>query len=551
MTKRPNIVIFNPDQMRADALGHLGNPAAHTPFLDAFAAREAVSFSNAYCQNPVCVPSRCSFFTGLYPHVRGHRTMQHLLRPGESSLFSELKDAGYYVWMNARNDLVAGQYPGLMERHATEIYYGGCRPKEPGLENPSPRGGPGDKNYYSHYEGRLQLDETGRHYTADDEDVDAAIRRILNPADDRPLCLFLGLMYPHPPYQAEEPYFSAIDRTRLPRRIRAQECSGKPKMEELIRRNMAMEEYTEQDWDELRACYLAMCMKVDEQFRRLCQALKDAGIYDDTAIFFFSDHGDYTGDYDLPEKSQNTFEDCLVRVPLLVKPPKDCPVDPGVTGSMAELVDFYAIAMDFAGVEPGQDQFGRSLRPILADRSTPGREYVFCEGGRLPGETQCDEFHAVSSGTPADKARPYWPRQQAQTDGEAHAKATMIRDERYKYIRRQAGGDEFYDLLEDPGERINRVEDSAYRQQITAMRLAMLDWYQATCDVVPRDYDARFTPEMMWAKVRPECPPDRQEEMRQRLRDGVPMFEIVRQCREMSKKSMRDFHTGPPKTGGL
>ena len=67
MKKRPNILIFNPDQMRADALGHLGNPAAHTPFLDDFAAREAVSFSNAYCQNPICVPSRCSFFTGLYP----------------------------------------------------------------------------------------------------------------------------------------------------------------------------------------------------------------------------------------------------------------------------------------------------------------------------------------------------------------------------------------------------------------------------------------------------------------------------------------------------
>ena len=62
-----------------------------------------MSFSNAYCQNPVCVPSRCSFFTGLYPHVRGHRTMQHLLRPGESSLFSELKDAGLITTENNGN----------------------------------------------------------------------------------------------------------------------------------------------------------------------------------------------------------------------------------------------------------------------------------------------------------------------------------------------------------------------------------------------------------------------------------------------------------------
>ena len=58
MGKRPNIIIFNPDEMRWDTMGHMGNPAAVTPFLDRFAKTEAVSFSNAYCQNPVCVPSR-------------------------------------------------------------------------------------------------------------------------------------------------------------------------------------------------------------------------------------------------------------------------------------------------------------------------------------------------------------------------------------------------------------------------------------------------------------------------------------------------------------
>ena len=86
MKKQPHIIIFNPDEMRADAMSHLGNPAAVTPNLDRFAEEDAVSFSRAYCQNPVCVPSRCSFFTGLYPHVYGHRTMSHLLHPGEDSL---------------------------------------------------------------------------------------------------------------------------------------------------------------------------------------------------------------------------------------------------------------------------------------------------------------------------------------------------------------------------------------------------------------------------------------------------------------------------------
>ena len=97
MGRRPNIIIFNPDQMRADSLGHLGNPVGATPFLDQFSQEDAVSFQNAICQNPVCVPSRCSFATGQYPHVRGHRTMSYLLREDETSIFEELKNAGYHV----------------------------------------------------------------------------------------------------------------------------------------------------------------------------------------------------------------------------------------------------------------------------------------------------------------------------------------------------------------------------------------------------------------------------------------------------------------------
>ena len=120
--RKPHIIIFNPDEMRWDTMGHMGNPAACTPNLDRFAAEDAVSFSHAYCQNPVCVPSRCSFLTGRYPHNDGHRTMRYLLRQGERSLFQELMDHGYYVWMNGRNDLVAGQIPGLTASHANEIF---------------------------------------------------------------------------------------------------------------------------------------------------------------------------------------------------------------------------------------------------------------------------------------------------------------------------------------------------------------------------------------------------------------------------------------------
>ena len=278
MAKQPHIIIFNPDEMRGDALAHLGNPASITPNLDAFAAHEAVSFGQAYCQNPVCVPSRCSFFTGLYPHVRGHRTMSHLLRPGETSMLKELKEAGYYVWMNDRNDLTAGQIPGWTESHATEIYYSGQKKQGPGNVNPGQRGEPGNKYYYSHYEGQLKCNAEGKNYNGDDEVVDAAIERIHNRPADQPLCMFLGLIYPHTPYRVEEPYFSAIDRAKLPKRVHADDCTGKPLMESEIRKYAGMQDFTDADWDELRAVYLGMCMKIDVQFGKLVEALKEEGV---------------------------------------------------------------------------------------------------------------------------------------------------------------------------------------------------------------------------------------------------------------------------------
>lgn len=532
MKKRPHIIIFNPDEMRWDTMGHMGNPAAVTPYLDSFAETEAVSFRNAFCQNPVCVPSRCSFFTGLYPHVHGHRTMSYLLHPGEENLFSELRDAGYYVWMNARNDLFAGQMEGWAESNADEIFYGGDVPAAPGMEKPVEASKKGDKDLYSHFEGKLLLDGEGRNYNSDDEAVDAAISFVKNRTEEQPVCLFLGLMYPHVPYGVEEPYFSSVDRGKLPARIREEDCEGKARMLDLIRGYQELGQYSEADWDELRATYLGMCGKVDQQFKRLCDGLKEAGIYDDCAIFFFSDHGDFAGDYGLTEKAQNCFEDCLTRVPLLIKPPKDCGLDAGITDAMAELVDFYATAVDYAGVRPGRTQFGKSLRSVVEERGCGNREYVFSEGGRLPGEQHCDEYH--SSGPQGPKETfVYWPKMMAQTDDKAHAKGTMIRSRDYKYISRISGEDEFYDLNADPGELVNRIRDQAYEGQIAKMQVEMMRWYQGTCDVVPYAYDRRFTDEMLWAKVKNCCPPGHEAEIREKIRGGIKQGALIQYIKEL------------------
>lgn len=530
VSERPNIIIFNPDQMRADAMGHLGNPAAKTPFLDSFAQTESVSFRNAFCQNPVCVPSRCSFTTGLYPHTTGHRTMAYLLREQETSLFKELKDAGYYVWMNARNDLIAGQIPGLMERHASEIYYGGGESSS--APGPSiQRGQPGGKEYYSFFGGQLGLDENGRNYSPDDEDLDAAIARIKEKPKDQPLCLFLGAINPHPPYQVEEPYYSAIDRSKLPLRIRPESCSGKSDIEGKIYSHQGMDQYTEEDWNELRACYLGMCMKVDDMFRKLCEALKEADEYDNSAIFFFSDHGDFTGDYGLSEKAQNTFEDCLTNVPFLVKPPKGFDLDPGISDSLVELVDFYATAMDFAQAEPTHTQYGCSLKGILSDRTISVREFVTCEGGRNPNEIHCDEFHANGpKGT--QPFHPYWPRHFAQTDPDAHAKGFMLRTKQWKLVSRINGKDELYDLTADQQELHNLFGESGMETITAELKTKQLTWLMETADVVPYDYDSRFSNEMIWAKVKRLVPPEYEDEIKAQIAGRTNMFILIQQCKQ-------------------
>ena len=536
MKKKPHIIIFNPDEMRWDTMGHTGNPAAITPNLDAFSQNDAVSFSNAFCQNPVCVPSRCSFFTGLYPHVNGHRTMSHLLRPGETTLLKELKDAGYYVWMNDRNDLCAGQYPGWVESHADEIFYPNSSLRSPGPLNRNQRGTPDGSYFYSHFEGQLGLDAEGRNYTTDDQAVDAAIHKIRNHSDeDKPLCIFLGLMYPHTPYQVEEPYFSAIDRSKLPPRIRPEDCTGKSAMLNAIRGYNGMQNLSEPEWDEIRAVYLGMCMKIDAQFGRLCQALKDADMYDDTAIFFFSDHGDYAGDYGLVEKSQSSLEDCLTRVPLLVKPPKDYALDPGICDGMCELVDFYATAMEMAGVAPSHTHFGRSLIPMLENRNTEIRRFSCCEGGRLPGEFHCDEYHQPNNSL-AQPQDVYWPKKMAQKDDNAHAKATMIRTKQYKYISRITGEDELYDLIADPGETTNRIDDPALAQEKMQLQIALMKWLQETSDIVPFDFDHRFTEESMWSKLKPVVPAGYEEDVRQKIRSGWGVGALFGYCFSLRNK---------------
>ncbi len=493
MNNRPHLILFNPDQWRGDVLGHAGNPAACTPHLDQIVAGEAVSFRNAFCQNPVCTPSRCSFMSGWYPHVRGHRTMFHMLRPDEPVLLRDLKEAGYYVWWGGKNDLIPGQ--GSSEAYCSLRYQPRRDPKRPMHPNlhgwEEWRGEPGGDNYYSFLAGKIET-YAGEPF-AYDEDwavVEGAIEAIQNRPKDQPLCLYLALNYPHPPFAVEEPWYSRIPRSAIPARIPTPEdWQGKPSLLQGIYRRQGLQGWSEERWREMQAVYYGMCARVDHQFGLLVQALKEAGIYEDTAIFFFADHGEFAGNYGLVEKSQNTFEDCLTNVPFIIKPPAGTPLRPGVRQALVELTDLRATVEALTGLEPGYTHFGRSLLPVIAGETEEHRRAVFCEGGRLHGERHCMELGSASASDPHGL---YWPRVNLQTSaGPEHTKAVMCRTRGYKYVRRLYESDELYDLQADPMELHNRIHDPALKDTLAALKEQMLDFFLETGDAVPWQEDER------------------------------------------------------------
>lgn len=500
MSKQPNILWFVADQMRWDSMGHTGNPAAATPHLDSL-AQAGVSFDNAYCQNPVCVPSRCSFLTGLYPHTLGHRTMHFMMRKEDPNILKTMKENGYEVVWIGRNDFIPSAWAktdycdlffdgsDLVEKSTLEM----SKPNFAHNVDAAPEIAPvmqglePDSLKYSFYLGKFPEESLNK--TLDWNCVNAALNyleeRNKSGNQEKPFFIYCTLSFPHPPYGCEEPWYSLIDRSKLPpRRKDVERLEDKSEILRQIRAKQAMNDWTEEQYDEIRAVYLGMTARFDHHLGLLIQKLKDTEVYDNTSIFVFSDHGDLTGDYGIAEKCQNSFEDPLTNVPLLVKPASNMAVKPGRNGALVQLNDLPATVFEMTGIKPDYIQFGQSLCPTIATGEAH-RDAVFCEGGRLRGETQAMEpFHGPES--------PYWPRISTQHESDvAHGKGCMIRQGNLKYIMRLYGKDELYDLDRDPQELQNRIDDPEYSSKIILMKERMLRFYMETGDFVPTSMDKR------------------------------------------------------------
>ncbi len=501
MKKKPNIVYFVADQMRCDSLAHMGNPASITPNLDGM-LEDGVSFENAYCQNPVCVPSRCSFLSGLYPHTTGHRTIHYLQNPGEPNILRTMKNNGYEVIWIGRNDIIPADQS---KEEFCDAYYDGWNDedtksvtrtepfhhlllKNSPKDNKQEKKNTDDPGYYSFYTGKKENPEDD-FMDKDENCVKKALEYIEKKSkekDSKPFFLYITLIYPHPPYGCEEPWYSSIDRSKLlPRRPSALTLEGKPSMLKGICEKQNLEAgWKEDDFTELRATYLAMVSRFDYHYGLVRDKLKENQLYDDTSIFVFSDHGDYTTDYGIAEKVQNCFEDPITNVPLLVKPAKQFECKPRKSKALVELVDLTETICEMSGIQTEYVQFGKSLLDTLSGNEVH-KEAVFCEGGRIHKETWAMELGHK-------KESHYWPRLATQAEeGPEHTKAVMIRMGNYKYTYRLYEQDEFYNLEKDPLELKNEIGNEDYTQDIQKMKMKILDWMIETGDIVPNRKDLR------------------------------------------------------------
>lgn len=487
-----NYLFFFPDEMRAESLGCYGHPVVRTPHLDRLAA-EGVRFEQCHVQHTVCTPSRCSLMTGWYPHTAGHRTLWHLLRPHEPSLFRYLNEAGYRIEWFGKNDLYSPEYiheiwgePNQADNAGTHRTGQGSHFRK---DNPYAADDPA---YYSFLFEPRGGDEAG---TETAVKIKQAIDFLRSPqAQESPFFVYLPTAMPHPPYAAPQPYHDLYDPDALPE-LRPAELEGKPSFYRLIREYRRLDRADDALLKKIQAVYLGMISHADHWLGELLRALDESGLAETTTVIVASDHGDWAGDYGLVEKWPSGLDDTLTRVPLIIRSPSSAAGH--VVKEPVELFDIMATVLDLSEIPAEHNHFAQSLVPQLQGGAGDPDRAVFAEGGYDTREPHCFEGdpQRMFGGIARDPSHIYYPKGKQQQDHpESVCRASMIRTADYKLVRRTANTNELYDLRRDPRELDNVYGKEAYGQVQAQLESRLLDWYIHTSDVVPTNEDPRGFP---------------------------------------------------------
>ncbi len=477
MSDRPNILWYCTDQQRFDTIAALGNQYINTPNLDRFVSRSA-AFTHAFCQSPICTPSRASFLTGMYPSAVGvnGNGFRSFPRHHQDRLISKvLHDAGYDCGLIGKLHLASAflrreqrvddgyeyfqyshDHKGGNERGNEYVEW----IKAQGIDHNTvlrPRGIASTDDYRNSHrdpgfggfsEPTPENDNVPTHLHQTHWCTDKAIEFIgRNREPEKPWFLSVNPFDPHPPFDAPYEYYRRYDPESLPGAHFAEsDLAHQRRLEaagiDFQNRARHPEEFQHK---QMQASYYAMIEFLDEEFGRLLDFLDASGQRENTIIIFMSDHGEMLGDHGLVLKGCRFYEG-LMRVPLVIAWPGR--VQPQVTDELIELVDIVPTLYELLGMDVPLYVQGRSAASLLREGAsdTPHREFVRSE--HYAATNLADETHA-----------------------------SMYRDRRWKLtVYHQKGICELYDLDADPWEHNDLSEDP--------------DCADVMWDLLRRSYDA-------------------------------------------------------------
>jgi arylsulfatase len=472
--RRPNILWICTDQQRLDTLGCYGNNLVETKSIDGLAT-DGVLFENAFCQSPVCTPSRASFLTGRYPRTTRCRQNGQSIPADEVLVTKLLHDAGYVGGLSGKLHISACHPIACKgtERRIDDGYDVFHWSHHPGAGWPT--------NEYMHWLREKHVDFKVDKYRdfkhvcvgmpAEHHQTtwcaEKAIAFIEESAGfETPWFFSVNFFDPHhrfdPPRDYLERYLDRLDEIPLPNYVKG-ELDGKPVWQRMDHENAyagtAGHAYDAMSDDEhrlIRAAYWAMVDLIDDQVGRMLDALNATGQRDNTLVIFMSDHGEMLGDHGIYLKGAYFYEPgihmpLIISMPGTIQPARRSP-------ALVELVDIAPTLLDAVGLRPHSGVQGRSLWPMLTGETALDhhRDDVYCE---------------------------YYNANQRY---ETPAHLTMVRTERHKLVAAHGHHDgELYDLEADPNETHNRWADPAYAEVRHDMLLRLCDRMAWTVDPLP------------------------------------------------------------------
>lgn len=432
--ERPNVLFIATDDLNCD-LSCYGHPLVKTPNLDRLAAR-GTRFDRAYCQFPLCSPSRTSLLTGLRPDQTQVFDLKKHFRsvlPGVVTLPQLFRTNGYIAARVGKiyhygvpGDIGTSGLDDPPSWDSVVNPRGRDKEEESQLINYTPKRGLGSSLSFLKAEG------------TDEEQTDgigaSATIKLLEEHRDRPFFIACGFYRPHCPYVAPKKYFDLfpIKEVRMPE-IMESFLQGVPKPSVASTAPWPWFGVTEREARESKQAYWASIAFVDAQVGRLLDTLDRLKLSDKTIVVFWSDNGYHVGELGLWKK-QSLFENSA-RVPLIIAAPGQKTKGQGSPRTV-ELVDLYPTLADLCGLTPPHQLAGRSLKPLLDDPKAAWDKPAFTQvwRGGFAGHS--------------------------------------VRTERWRYTEWDDGnmGAQLYDYQTDPNEQNNLASDPKHARTVAELK---------------------------------------------------------------------------------